>query len=129
MFWSGHANYRTARSVDKNLDRRIVRKENNPKPPNDHSIQHIFGNNQKNSPSFFTEAELVSLFNRFDSNSDGYLSRQELINAFNSLGSRFPAYRAVAAMYHADQNGDGYISKEEMGELVQYALRCGYHVR
>ncbi|XWS30488.1 hypothetical protein CRYUN_Cryun24cG0121900 [Craigia yunnanensis] len=125
MLFPGQANYTTTRNVDS----RLIRKENNPKPPNDHSRQHIFGKIDKNSPPFLTVAQLKYVFRRFDSNSDGYLSRQELTNAFNNLGSWFPDYRAVAALHHADKNGDGYISKEEMDELVQYALRCGYHVR
>ncbi|XWS30486.1 hypothetical protein CRYUN_Cryun24cG0121700 [Craigia yunnanensis] len=100
--------------TNKNLDERLVRKENNHKPPNDHSRQHIFGDIGKNSPSFVTEEDLISVFRRFDRNSDGRLSRQELTNAFNSLGSRVPIIRALAALIHADENGDGYISKEEM---------------
>ncbi|XVF60061.1 hypothetical protein PTKIN_Ptkin08bG0012700 [Pterospermum kingtungense] len=71
---------------------------------------------------------MVSVFRRFDDNRNGRLSRQELKNAFKSLGSRCPTCRALAALYHADENGDGYISEKEMNPLIQYALKCGYHV-
>ena len=129
MVWPLPANYAT----NKNLDERLIRKENNPKPPNDDCRQlfcRIKGSSNPNlSTPFFTEEQLVSVFWRFDINRDRRLSRQELKNAFNSLGSRFPTYRAFAALRQADENSDGHISEEEMDELIQYASSCGYHVQ
>ncbi|XP_007031825.2 PREDICTED: probable calcium-binding protein CML10 [Theobroma cacao] len=128
MVWPGLASYTTS----KNVDYRLVRNQNNPKSTNDSRLR-IFGHkgtsNTKLSPPFFTEAQLTSVFRRFDGNRDGRLSRQELRSAFNSLGSRFPTYRAFAALHQADQNGDGYISEDEMDDLIHYALSCGYHVQ
>ncbi|XVF60068.1 hypothetical protein PTKIN_Ptkin08bG0013400 [Pterospermum kingtungense] len=116
MGWPLLANYAT----NKNLDGHLGEKKDNPKPPKD--------NHSYLSTPLLTEEQLVSAFRRFDGNGDGRLSRKELKNAFKSLGSRCPTCQSLAALYHADKNGDGYISEKEMNPLIQYALKCGYHV-
>ncbi|OMO92996.1 Calcium-binding EF-hand [Corchorus olitorius] len=112
----------------KNLDPRIVRDQNKPKPSTDFR-QHKFGamDTAKDSPPFLTEVELIKVFKRFDGNRDGRLSRQELKNAFESLGSYFPTYRAIMALFRADKNRDGYITLDEMRYLIEYALSCNYY--
>ncbi|XVF60071.1 hypothetical protein PTKIN_Ptkin08bG0013800 [Pterospermum kingtungense] len=128
MVWPQPTNGKT----NKNVDSRTVRNLNNHKSRNDECSMIKGSHKVKTSlspPNFFSKAQLISVFRRFDSNNDGRLSRQELKNAFSSLGSRFPSYRAFAALHQADKNGDGYISEEEMDELIRYALSCGYYVQ
>ncbi|CAN6721550.1 unnamed protein product [Malus baccata var. baccata] len=73
-----------------------------------------------------TKEQVMEVFKSSDKDGDGRLSKEELKASFKKLGSRWSSFRAWRALGHADANKDGFISMEEIGELLSYALKCGY---
>ncbi|KAH7523612.1 hypothetical protein FEM48_Zijuj06G0030400 [Ziziphus jujuba var. spinosa] len=75
--------------------------------------------------------QLVNVFRSYDRDGDGRLTKEELKAAFRYLGSRWSSYRTAKALHKADVNKDGFINinrEDELGELVDYALECGYKI-
>ncbi|TXG52387.1 hypothetical protein EZV62_021556 [Acer yangbiense] len=87
-------------------------------------------NNSKGSvPVPLTEKQLVDIFKSLDANGDGVLCQKELKTAFSGWGAWFPGmptFRANRGISVADANGDGRVDKAEFGDLVKYAISCGY---
>ncbi|KAI9201578.1 hypothetical protein LWI28_025549 [Acer negundo] len=75
------------------------------------------------------QQKLVDIFKSLDKNGDGVLCQRELKQAFKGWGAWFPGmptYRANRGISAADANGDRRINEAEFGDLVKYALSCGY---